>query len=102
MGNRCCRAWAWDRDRMGRWRKQGGLTVTDDVNGNEPLLDRPPTTVELHAPQAFSTTKNLQLIISLHACIRSRFASVLPGDVSGSTLQLHCGISALQRGTPAH
>ena len=26
-----------------------GLTVTDDVDGNEPLLDGPPSTIELHS-----------------------------------------------------
>ena len=35
----------------GKMAQAGGLTVTDDVDGNEPLLDGPPTTVELHASQ---------------------------------------------------
>ena len=42
---------AWEVHRMGNWRKQRGLTVTDNVDGNKPLLDGPPTTVELHTSQ---------------------------------------------------
>ena len=31
------------------WHQQHGLTVTDDIDGNEPLLNGAPTTVELQA-----------------------------------------------------
>ena len=47
---------------MGNGGKQRGLTVTNNVDCNEPLLNGPPTTIELQAPQAVSAAEKLQLI----------------------------------------